>query len=71
VATIVLEKRPECTCNLFEPVPRYFDYCIGRFAGKKKVHMENLTLEDKTGEFDSLCGWAEHWTEHSHLRKND
>lgn len=52
VTAMVLEKRPECSCYLFEPVPRYFDYCIRRFAGKKKVLIENLALGEKNGELD-------------------
>lgn len=33
----LLERRPDCTAHLFEPVPKYFEICTERFAANPKV----------------------------------
>lgn len=34
---------------LFEPVPKYFNYCLDKFQGKQKIVVENLALAEAPG----------------------
>jgi FkbM family methyltransferase len=34
---------------LFEPVPKYFNYCVDKFQGKRKIVVENLALAEAPG----------------------
>ena len=44
----VLRQR-DVQAYLFEPVPKYFNYCLDKFQGKRKIVVENLALAEAPG----------------------
>lgn len=44
----VLRQR-DVQAYLFEPVPKYFNYCLDKFQGKRKIVVENLALTETPG----------------------
>jgi len=43
----ILQRFPNCKAYLFEPVPKYYDFCRRNFSGFGNVTVENYALSDK------------------------
>ena len=62
LTSMVLEKRPDLSCVLFEPVKDYYDHIVERFSQQKNVKCINAALTNKEGEVEmsidsSNLGW--------------
>jgi FkbM family methyltransferase len=47
---LMLDRFPDGKAYLFEPVPKYYQYCKKRFSSNPNIIIENLAVSDKNGE---------------------
>lgn len=46
------KKKPGISAHLFEPVPEYYNFCVKKFTGNKKIVVNKLALSNEKGEVD-------------------